>query len=168
MRSENTLDQPGDFKYTRNGQFNEDENGILQNSAGIYLYGWPIDEGDMDPNNPSGTTQFNADVSALVPVDVSLAQGQSRLTTEGTLGLNLNADEASRSVVYTAQPPAPADPVDQVVAFPTNANSSSYEIRLALILMFIFIFRSTLSVYSSMVTFFYFRKFLIFFPLTII
>jgi len=48
------------------------------------------------------------------------------------------------------------------------AQTISYEIRLALILMFIFIFRSTLSVYSSMVTFFYFRKFLIFFPLTII
>ncbi len=124
VRAENTLDLEGDFKYTRNGQFNEDENGILQNSAGMYLYGWPMDVGDMDPNNPSGTTVFNPDVSSLVPVDVSLAAGQSRLTTEGTLGINLDADEVSRSVDYAALAPD-----EQVVPFPTQDLDYSRTLR---------------------------------------
>ena len=124
VRPENSLDIQGDFHYTRNGQFNEDENGILQNSAGQFLYGWPVDIGDQDPNNPSGTTDFNADVSSLVPVDVSLAAGQSRLTTEGTLGINLDADEVSRSVDYTA-----VAPDDQIVAFPSQDVDYSRTLR---------------------------------------
>jgi flagellar hook protein FlgE len=124
VRSENTLDVQGDFKYTRNGQFNEDENGILQNSAGQFLYGWPVDVGDQDPNNPSNTTVYNPDVSSLVPVDVSLAAGQSRLTTEGTLGINLDADEVSRTVDYTALAPD-----DQLVPFPTQDLDYSRTLR---------------------------------------
>jgi len=119
VRSENTLDLQGDFKYTRNGQFNEDENGILQNSAGMFLYGWPVDAGDQDPNNPSNTTVYNPDVSALVPVDVSLAAGQSRLTTEGTLGINLDADEISNAVAYGA-----IAPDEEVVPFPSEVDYS--------------------------------------------
>ncbi len=129
VRSENTLDVEGDFKFTRNGQFNEDENGILQNSAGQFLYGWPVDIGDQDPNNPSGTTIFNPDVSSLVPVDVSLAAGQSRITTEGTLGLNLDADETARSVNYVADDPLTPEIEDQVVPFPTSDVDYSRTLR---------------------------------------
>ncbi len=100
VRSENSLDLQGDFKYTRNGQFNEDEEGILQNSAGMYLYGWAVDPEFADPNMGPDQTTYNPDVSALVPVDVSLAAGQSRITTEGSLGLNLDADEISREINY--------------------------------------------------------------------
>ncbi len=101
VRSEESLDVQGDYKFTRNGQFSENENGILQNSAGMFLYGWAVDPLDSDPNTSQDVTVYNADVSALVPVDVSLAAGQSRLTTEGTLGLNLDADEVGRNVDYT-------------------------------------------------------------------
>jgi flagellar hook protein FlgE len=100
VRAENSLDLEGDFKWTRNGQFFEDDEGILQNSAGMYLYGWPVDPLDADPNMAQGVTVYNPDVSALVPVDVSLASGQSRQTTEGTLGINLDADEVSRTIDY--------------------------------------------------------------------
>lgn len=124
VRSENTLDLEGDYKYTRNGQFSEDENGILQNSAGMYLYGWAVDPLDQDPNNTQNVTVYNPDVSALVPVDVSLAAGQSRLTTEGTLGLNLDADEISRGVNYAAVLPA-----EQVVPFPTQDLDYSRTLR---------------------------------------
>jgi len=113
VRSEESLDIAGDFKYTRNGQFNENENGILQNSAGMFLYGWEVDPADRDPNTATGVTTYNADTSALVPVDVSLAAGESRQTTEGTLGLNLDADEVGRNVDY--------DPLgDGLVAYPTS------------------------------------------------
>ncbi len=118
-RNVNSLDQEGDFQYTRNGQFNEDENGILQNSAGQFLYGFPIDPLDQDPNNSAGVTIFNPDLSALVPIDVSLAQGQSRLTTEGTLGINLNADEIATQVDYTA-----VAPDEQLVPFPAETDFS--------------------------------------------
>jgi len=141
VRSENDLDVEGDFKFTRNGQFNEDENGILQNSAGQFLYGWPVDIGDQDPNNPSGTTVFNPDVSSLVPVDVSLAAGQSRVTTEATLGLNLDADETSRSIDYIPDDPLTTRPdpenpgavipliEDQIVPFPTTDIDYSRTLR---------------------------------------
>jgi flagellar hook protein FlgE len=100
VRAENDLDLTGDFKYTRNGQFFEDEEGVLQNSAGMYLYGWEVDPQYGDPNmGPDGTT-YNADTSALVPVNVSLLNGQSRLTSQGNLGLNLDADEVSREINY--------------------------------------------------------------------
>ena len=118
VRSENSLDIVGDFKFTRNGQFNEDEEGILQNSAGMYLYGWPVDDIYADPNVIDNTT-YNPDVSALVPVDVSLAAGQSRLTTEGTLGLNLDGDELSKTVDYAAVPPD-----EQVVPYPSATDYS--------------------------------------------
>lgn len=100
VRSENTNDLEGDFKYTRNGQFFEDETGVLQNSAGMFLYGWAVDPLDADPNMSANVSVYNPDTSALVPVNVSLASGQSRMTTEGTLGINLDADEVARTVDY--------------------------------------------------------------------
>ena len=100
VRAENSLDLEGDFKFTRNGQFFEDEEGVLQNSAGMYLYGWTVDEQFADPNMGPDQTIYNPDPSALVPVNVSLAAGQSRQTTEGNIGLNLDANEGSRLVNY--------------------------------------------------------------------
>lgn len=119
VRGENDLELPGDFKYTRNGQFNEDEEGILQNSAGQYLYGWPVDDEFADPNVGPDQTIYNPDVSALVPVDVSLAAGQSRVTTEGVLGLNLDADEIGKTINYDA-----VAPEEQVVPFPSQVDYS--------------------------------------------
>ena len=119
VRPVNSLDVVADFAYTRNGQFFEDEVGVLQNSAGMFLYGWAVDPLDADPNNSAGVTVFNPDLSALVPVDVSLAQGQSRLTTEGNIGINLDADEVGVQVDYTIVPPA-----DQVVPFPSQVDFS--------------------------------------------
>src|SRR5688572_26801819 len=40
-----------EFLYTRNGQFSEDAQGNLRNSAGFYLYGWPLDsQGNLPAN----------------------------------------------------------------------------------------------------------------------
>ncbi len=119
VRAENDLALTGDFKFTRNGQFNEDETGVLQNSAGMYLYGWPVDSMYADPNTGPDQTVYNADVSALEPVNLSLAQGQSRLTTEGNLGINLDADEISKTVDYLA-----VVPNEQVVPYPSQTDYS--------------------------------------------
>lgn len=124
VRNQPSLDLQGDYKYTRNGQFFENEDGILQNSAGMYLYAWAVDPLDSDPDMSKNVTVYNPDVSALVPVDVSLAAGQSRLTTEGTLGLNLDADAISRGVDYAA-----VLPDEQVVPFPTQDLDYSRTLR---------------------------------------
>lgn len=118
VRAENTLDLVGDFKFTRNGQFFEDETGVLQNSAGMFLYGWPVDSIYADPNVGPDQTVYNADVSALIPVNVSLAQGQSRVTTEATLGINLDADELGKIVDYTLAP------ADTLVPYPSQIDYS--------------------------------------------
>lgn len=39
------------YLYTRNGQFSEDAQGFLTNTAGFYLYGWPLDQNGGLPSN---------------------------------------------------------------------------------------------------------------------
>ena len=52
------------FSYTRAGQFSPDADGYLANTAGKYLYGWPVDEnGDV--------TASPTDLTALQPIRVS-------------------------------------------------------------------------------------------------
>lgn len=75
-----------EFFYTRNGQFAEDSQGFLRNSAGFYLYGWPLDN---DGNLPASS----GDLSSLVPVDVAFLGGLTRPTSTADIALNLNADE---------------------------------------------------------------------------
>lgn len=72
--------------YTRNGSFSEDSQGFLKNTAGFYLYGWPL---DVDGNIPAAS----GDLSSLSPVDVAFLGGLTRPTTTGELAFNLNADE---------------------------------------------------------------------------
>lgn len=121
VRSVNSLDLVADYAFTRNGQFFEDEEGILQNSAGMYLYGWEVDPADADPNTTQNVSVYNPDLSSLVPVDVSLAQGQSRLTTEGTLGLNLDADAISKAITYNPD----ADPTtSELLPYPSEVDYS--------------------------------------------
>ena len=100
----------GEFFYTRNGQFIENENGILVNTAGKFLYGWEVDPADADPNFPPTNSTFNPDLSALVPVNVGLATGQAQTTTEASLGINLDADEIDEALGagnLTAYPNSP-------------------------------------------------------------
>lgn len=72
------------YLYTRNGQFSEDSQGNLTNTAGFYLYGWPIDQ---DGNLPSN----QGDLTSLVPVDVAFLGGLTRPTTTADLALNLDS-----------------------------------------------------------------------------
>lgn len=98
VRDENETGDDGQFLYTRNGQFFEDQDGKLINSAGKYLYGWPVSPLDADPTQPILNTVFNPDLSALTTIDVGLATGQSQVTTEAQLGINLNADQIDREI----------------------------------------------------------------------
>lgn len=79
----NNLSEP---LYTRAGSFSEDKQGILRNTAGFYLYGWPLDQNGAIPSGA-------ADTSSLVPVDVAFLGGLTQPTTNASLSLNLDSNE---------------------------------------------------------------------------
>lgn len=81
--------------YTRAGSFSEDATGVLRNTSGFFLQGWPLDQDGALPAS-------QADVSSLVPVDVAFLGGLTQPTTSAALSLNLNSNEAQ-----TAYPIAP-------------------------------------------------------------
>lgn len=91
-----------EFVYTRNGQFseyavrstpdaqglvteNDGEQTFLRNSAGFFLYGWPI---DVSGNVASGTG-----TDSLQPVEISTFQTSALATTEINIAANLDAAE---------------------------------------------------------------------------
>ncbi len=75
-----------EFLYTRNGQFSEDSQGFLRNSAGFFLYGWPIDQQGELPAN-------QGDLTSLVPIDVAFLGGLTRPTNTAELSVNLDSAE---------------------------------------------------------------------------
>lgn len=90
------------YLYTRNGQFSEDSQGFLTNTAGFYLYGWPLDQNGNLPSN-------QGDLTSLVPVDVAFLGGLTRPTTTAELALTLdstNGGEADKDLA-TALTSAP-------------------------------------------------------------
>lgn len=117
-------DQSGlsQYLYTRNGQFSENEQGFLTNTAGFYLFGWPLDQ---DGNLPAN----QGDLSSLVPVDVAFLGGLTRPTTSAELALNLNeaepdvrsADPTTMSHL-TAALTAPADFTRAITMYDTLGN----------------------------------------------
>ena len=79
-----------EYLYTRNGQFSEDSQGFLRNSAGFYLYGWPLDSTGNLPSN-------QGDLTSLVPVDVGFAGGLTRPTNTAEIAVNLDAREVDQT-----------------------------------------------------------------------
>jgi flagellar hook protein FlgE len=88
---------PGNLYFTRNGSFGEtyvrdtgtgESGSYLSNSAGMYLYGWPID-------TTTGTVTAGQDFTSLVPIELSTFQTTSLPTTTMSLALNLDADETN-------------------------------------------------------------------------
>ncbi len=81
--------------YTRAGSFSEDASGVLRNSAGYFLQGWPIDQ---NGNLPAS----QADISSLEPINVAFLGGLTLPTTAAALSMNLQADETPTSYPVTA------------------------------------------------------------------
>ena len=78
-----------EYLYTRNGQFSEDSQGFLRNSAGFYLYGWPIDQaGDLPANQ--------GDLNSLSPIDVAFLGGLTRPTNTAQLSVNLDSSDTEK------------------------------------------------------------------------
>jgi flagellar hook protein FlgE len=74
--------------YTRAGSFSENANGILTNTSGFTLFGWPLDQ---DGNVVGSQT----DVNSLVPVDVAFLGGLTQPTTTASLNISIDKDEAA-------------------------------------------------------------------------
>ncbi|MCB1783209.1 MAG: flagellar hook-basal body complex protein [Alphaproteobacteria bacterium] len=105
-----------EFLYTRNGQFSEDSQGFLVNSAGFYLYGWPLDiNGDLPSNQ--------GDLDSLVPVDVAFLGGLTRPTTTAELSINLDAAESDTA--YASAPTSAPDFTRGLTVYDTLGNSQS-------------------------------------------
>ncbi|MEC7029827.1 MAG: flagellar hook-basal body complex protein, partial [Pseudomonadota bacterium] len=79
-------DDQQEFLYTRSGSFSEDSQGLLRNTAGFVLYGWPLDANGELPAN-------QGDLTSLVAVDVAFLGGLTRPTSSGEISLNLDAAE---------------------------------------------------------------------------
>jgi len=80
-----SADDLQEFLYTRSGQFSEDSQGLLRNTANFVLYGWPL---DSDNNLPSN----QGDLTSLVPVDVAFLGGLTRPTSNAELSINLDSE----------------------------------------------------------------------------
>lgn len=72
--------------YTRAGSFKEDAQGNLKNTAGYFLYGWPLDQNGSPPAG-------QANLSSLVPVNVAFLGGLTQPTSTASVALNLNSAE---------------------------------------------------------------------------
>jgi len=81
-----------EFLYTRNGEFSEDAQGFLRNSAGFYLYGWRLDSLGGLPSN-------QGDLSSLEPINVAFLGGLTRPTNTADLAINLDSRENDQTLL---------------------------------------------------------------------
>ncbi|ACT59889.1 flagellar hook protein FlgE [Hirschia baltica] len=84
-----------EYSYTRAGQFAPDEGGYLKNTAGQYLYGWPIVNDQVVNASPT-------DLTALSAVRVSGYGGVAEASANLSITANLNADQEVNPATYTA------------------------------------------------------------------
>ena len=87
-----TVAQPdGTLAYTRNGQFQVNNQGYVVNN-GNFLQGWQADASGNVTQGPVGKLQLNTNLVSPKP------------TTQATLGLNLDSRKASPTVTPLGRP----------------------------------------------------------------
>lgn len=94
------------YYYTRAGQFTPDADGYLQNAAGYYLQGWPVDSSGVVNANPT-------DLNALEPIRVSGIAGGAEATSRLSLSANL---QSSQTVSAAAATYDPTDPLNNMAS----------------------------------------------------
>ncbi len=90
------------YYYTRAGQFTPDADGYLQNAAGYYLQGWPVDSAGVVNANPT-------DLNALEPIRVSGIAGGAEATSRLSLSANLQSSREVSTAVATYDAADPAN-----------------------------------------------------------
>ena len=87
--TDDILNQPSGYTYTRNGNFRTDADGFLINNEGYYLLGQRTDQ----QGNVTSTSAN--DLNSLVPIDVNTVSGTAQATGQVRFDLNLPADAAA-------------------------------------------------------------------------
>lgn len=97
-----STDDGQEFLYTRSGSFSEDKQGLLRNTAGFVLYGWPLAADGSLPSN-------QGDLKSLQPVDVAFLGGLTRPTSTADISLNLDASEVDHTIDNVTNDLTPSD-----------------------------------------------------------
>ena len=105
------------YYYTRAGQFTPDSDGYLQNTAGYYLQGWPVDSTGQVTANPT-------DLNGLEPIRVSGIAGGA----EATARLSLSANLQSSQVVSAAVSGATYDAADSTNNMASGAVTPDFQV----------------------------------------
>ncbi len=87
----NTAPDKTELLYTRAGNFTQDSEGFLRNSAGYYLQGWELDANGNVPANRND----------LSPINLNQLSGTASPTTQVNIRANLQASETIEAG-YTA------------------------------------------------------------------
>ena len=91
VKNANSANSQGEYLFTRAGAFTQDSEGFLQNTAGLYLMGWPTDAQGTLPSNKN-------DLGVLEPINISQLTG----TAEPTANINLRANLQSSTPINAA------------------------------------------------------------------
>jgi flagellar hook protein FlgE len=83
-------DGSGESLYTRAGQFHEDNQGRLVNSAGMFLMGWALDQNGAIAN-----------VNQIEVASVGTLNGVAVDTTEMSIGANIDSQETASTGILT-------------------------------------------------------------------
>lgn len=126
------IDNAGTVSYTRNGQFHLDKDGYIVNASGARLTGYGVDAG--------GTLL----VANPGPLQVSAQQLQATATTEGEIGLNLDARDPTIAAAFDISDPTTYNRATAITVYDSLGNAhamSTYYVKTA---------ANTWSVYGAM------------------
>lgn len=90
---DNANDIGGEFLYTRAGAFTQDAEGFFQNTAGLFLMGWPLDADGNIPSNQNDPTE-------LEPININTLNGFGDATSAVSLRANLQASTSAFTGTY--------------------------------------------------------------------
>lgn len=84
--------------FTRAGSFNVDKDGYLENSAGLFLQGWPTDS--------SGNVLSGSGPDSLAPINLLQFANSAQKTGNVSVSANLNADQTASIAATSDWDPA--------------------------------------------------------------
>jgi flagellar hook protein FlgE len=106
-----TLNSPSGYVYTRNGEFQEDQNGNVVSATGQFLQVYP----------PLTNGGFNT--GALQNLNLNTAQSAPVQTTSGNVGLNLPSNDTAPTVAFSPTNPATYNQSTSTTVYDSLGNS---------------------------------------------
>ncbi len=113
-----------DVNFTRDGSFQPDKNGFLQNADGMYLEGWPV-------NADGSVSSDSSDLSKLQPINISNIGGTAEPTTQVAINANLQSSTATTTFdAGTYDPTSPTESMSTYSISPPNGTKPDFEISI--------------------------------------